>query len=405
MTSEAVATGTHVLRQMNVAHVLKQLRAAPEGSARVSDLVTATGLSRPAVSRALVALKDLEIIESVGAEHKVIGRPAERFRFRAKAGYVLGVDLGAHTTSMLLTDLSGAEVARSRLATPSSSTLLDRVRHLRTDLEDLLSGAGVALEQLWSVGVATPGIVDSANDNVVIAPSVSGWSGVGMAAELHRQLPCPVLVDNDVNLAVRAEHWNAQSSESLLYVHWGERIGTGLIIDGTPYIGSRSAAGEVGYLDVGTPVDQQPPGLRESPDGLGPFERQCGADAVRTLARTTCRPELARRVADGDLHALVEAAEDGDAEALQVFDIIGTRFARGLAALLLILDPAEVVIGGGLAHAGDILSDAVKRHLDPLLLVPYSLRMSDLRDDAVALGAVRLGLELAEELLHHQHQQ
>ncbi|MFE7243712.1 ROK family protein [Streptomyces sp. NPDC057580] len=382
---------------MNAAAVLGALREADDATARVSDLVSATGLSRPAVTRALNALSESTIVEFLSAESAQIGRPAVRVRFRAELGNVAGIDIGPHTVTVMIADLAGSVRAHLRLATPPAMTGPKLGRLLQTTLAELADSAGIPPTGMWAVGVGTPGIVDRDRGKVRLAPSIPGWTGLPMLAGLRSWLGCPVLLENDVNLAVRAEQWRGEASPTLLYVHWGERIGSGLVIDGKPYRGASSAAGELGYLDLTTEIDDERPPA--TPD-LGPFERLAGAAELRAMAIRDGGDELSRRLAaDDDLRPLFEAARAGDRAALAIVDRVAARFARGLAASLLLLDPGHVVIGGGLAHGGDVLLAAVRRHLKPLTLVPCDLRFSSLRENAVALGAVRIALDGAEDRL------
>lgn len=393
--SEFAATGPHVLRRMNATAVLGALRACPEGSARVADLMAATGLSRPAVTRALGLLADAGIVEFFEGDDTRIGRPAVRARFHAGLGHVAGIDVGPHKILVMIADLSGEIRAQRKVSGPPTPNGPELARMLRTTLVEAAEEAGVAPEDLWAVGVGTPGIVDHERGEVLIAPSIPGWAGVSLLAELRDWLGCPVHIDNDVNLAVVAERWRGETSDNLLFVQWGERIGSGIVIDGKPYRGANSASGELGFLDLVTPVDEEPPQVA---DGLGPFERLVGAQAILGLARDRC-PGLRNALGAGDIAPLFTAAEAGDADAAAVVDTVAARFARGLAAQLLVLDPGLVVVGGGVSRAGTVLFDAVRRHLRRLLLVPVELRASALREHGVALGAVRMALDGAERRL------
>ncbi|GAA1976153.1 ROK family transcriptional regulator [Catenulispora subtropica] len=397
MTAEAAATGPHVLRRINVAGVLQALRDSPDLTARVSDLTAATGLSRPAVTRALAHLADAGLVASLGVEPHQAGRPAVRVRFRAEAGHVAGIDIGPHTMALVIADLAGAPQAERRVPIAPAPTGPDLVRILRTELADLAGGAGVPASGLWAVAVGTPGVVDHGRGEVVLAPSIPGWTGLPMLAGLREWLDCPVLLDNDVNLAVLAEQRTGDAAPTLLYVHWGERIGTGLVIDGRPHRGAGSAAGELGFVDLATPIDRTP---EPAADGLGAFERLAGAEAIRRLAVESCDASLAAALrSDPDLRPLFQAAADGDPAAPPVVETAAARFARGLAVHLLLVDPGVVVVGGGLAHGGDLLLDAVRRHLEPLVLAPFEMRISGLQENAVVTGAVWMALDHAEKRL------
>lgn len=397
MSTGSAATGPHVLRRINATAVLNALRDAEGHTATVSDLVVATGLSRPAVTRALTALAEAGIAEFSGTTEHHIGRPAQRARFRAELGHVAGIDIGPHKVLVMVADLAGTVLAQHQAVTPAGHTGDGMVRLLRTALTDVAAEAGITPTDLWSVAVGTPGIVDHERGEVVLAPSIPGWSSLPVIAELRDWLGCPVAIENDVNLAVVAERWRGDDGDNLLFVQWGERIGTGMVIDDKPYRGASSAAGELGFIDLVTDLDDEP---KPPTDGLGAFERLVGAGEILRLGMARCDQPLRDRLAETrDIAVLFEAAAAGDEAAVSVVDTIATRFARGLAVQLLIMDPRCVIVGGGVSRAGDVLFDAVRKRLGRQLLVPADLRVSALGVNNVALGAVRMALDAVEERL------
>lgn len=397
VSSGSAATGPHVLRRINATAVLNALRDARGHTATVSDLVVATGLSRPAVTRALTTLAEAGIAEYAGTTEHQIGRPAQRARFRAELGHVAGIDIGPHRVLVMIADLAGTVLAQRRATTPADPTGPHLAALLRTTLVRAAAEAGLAPTDLWSVAVGTPGIVDHDRREVVLAPSIPGWSSLPVIAELHDWLGCPVGLENDVNLAVLAERWRGEAGDNLLFVQWGERIGTGMVIDDKPYRGASSAAGELGFIDLVTDLDDEP---QPPADGLGAFERLVGAGEIRRLGAQRCDSPLRDRLAaSDDIAPLFDAAVAGDPAALSVVDTIATRFARGLAVQLLIMDPQRVVVGGSVSRAGDVLFDAVRRRLGRQVLVPVDLLVSALGAGNVALGAVRMALDQVEQRL------
>lgn len=403
---KSAATGPHVMRRMNVGAVLTALRSVEGGTARVADLAALTGLSRPAVTRALTELKDCGLVEftSAGGTQQ-LGRPAQQARFLAESGYVAGIDIGPHSVLVMIADLSGEVLASHRSAVHPGTAGPALFALVRSALTAAADAAAVPLSRLWAVSTGTPGIVDRKRGEVLLAPSIRGWAGLPAVALLRDWLRCPVSIDNDVNLAVLAERLRGTGeapgdggvpatdtgSDCLVLVHWGRRIGTGIVIDGRPYRGNSAAAGELGFIDLA--CGPAVPGGSRPADGMGPFEQLVGADAIHRLALEAGAPVGEAQ----DIAPLFAAARAGDATAVAVVETVAARFARGLAALLLVLDPGRVVIGGGVSRAGDVLLRPVRRHLESHTLVPVNVEASALGERAVALGAVRHALELAEE--------
>jgi predicted NBD/HSP70 family sugar kinase len=397
------ARGPHVLRQINFGAVLRAVRE--HSPARVADLMQATGLSRPAVTRAVAELRDAGLVADVDETAQVsMGRPAQWIRFRAEVGHVVGVDVGSHKVVAMVADLAGNVVASRQVTIGDGATGARLLQPVRDTISEALAKAGLVGHDVWAVVVGTPGIVDERSSEVLLAPGIPGLAHLPVLAELRKLTEAPVLVENDINLAVLGERWcgAAVGSDSLVFVHWGVRIGAGIVIDGKPYRGANGAAGELGFADVFSPPDAPDPvpevgaatgGVSEQ----GSFERLVGTQAIAELA------EAGRAVApdaDSDpVAALFVAAAEGDKAALAVVDRIATRFARGLANLLLVIDPSEVIIGGGLSRAGETLLAAIERHLRPRILTSPRLVLSDLGGDAVALGAVRRALDHVEARL------
>ncbi|MFB6963298.1 ROK family protein [Streptomyces sp. NPDC056309] len=409
MTTSHGATGPHVLRQINERAVLDRLRAA--GALRLSDLAQATGLSRPAVSRAISSLREAGWVEDTDEPERGRGRPAQRVRFRAERGHVLGIDAGPHKVRVLVADLAGRAVADHRIENTSGRwAAVDVLAAITRCSDEALARALLRRSDVWSIGVGTPGIVDEPSGTVRLAPSIRGWAGLPVGQELRDRFDCPVHVDNEANLSALAERWTgvARESRNMVFVQWGARIGLGILIGGKVHPGSASGAGELGFADLIAPLDTDddlPPAPAEPGDGMGAFERLVGASAILDIAVDEARrsgdeafrlalttPDQPRNAA-----AFFTAAARGDNEAaVRTLERVAARFARGIAVAALVLDPDLIVIGGGVSRCGAPLLDAVERHLRPRLLTTPRLEMSALGDSSVAIGGIRRALDEVE---------
>jgi predicted NBD/HSP70 family sugar kinase len=395
--------GPPLLRQINSAHVLAVLRRS--GPLSLSALATQTGLSRPTIGQVVDQLHAAGLLadaEPDGAGLARTGRPARLVRFRAEAGYVLGIDIGRHKVGVMVADLAGHVVARNRRANSSANSSTDILSALRRAAREALAEAGIGRDGVASVAAGTPGLVDRARGAVVMAPGLPGWE-IDLARELRRSFRCPVLVENDANLAALAErrYGLARDAHTVVFILWGERVGAGILIGDQLLRGAANAAGEIGFLSLDAGTTAEPDTL-----GRGPFERLVVADAIIEAAREAASRhggELAGLLAAApdrfDAEAVFAAAAHGDPTAVRVVHTIAARFARGLAPVLLVLDPDLVVIGAGLSRAGDALLAEIEACVLPLALVPPKLGLSRLGDEAVTLGAVELALADAQRRL------
>jgi predicted NBD/HSP70 family sugar kinase len=273
--------------------------------------------------------------------------------------------------------------------------LLDQVEEAATAA---LEAAGVTT--LKAVGVGTPGVVDPASGRVSLAPQLPGWEGIELGARLQPVFDCPVLVDNEVRLSLLAERWRgaARDVDDAFLVQIGVGIGGGALVGGEVYRGAGGAAGEIGYLPL---FDEEQPS-----NGLGPFEHAAGATAFGRLARQAAakRQTMLLELAGGnpdaiDPETVFAAAAVGDEVAIEVLDGIFDRLARGIAAAIVVLNPSTVIVGGGISRAGERLREPLERRIRALVPVAPGVMLSQLGDEAVALGGVQLALHQLEQTL------
>ncbi|NDU71914.1 ROK family protein [Actinomadura sp. DSM 109109] len=358
-----------VLRRLNSAATLRALREG--GEATLSELARRVGVSRPTTEGVLGELIERGLAaEDAPRPGGGLGRPARRYRFRAEAGHALGVDVDAHRVRLLVADLAGEVVGGHRAALPGGAGPEARIAAVRAAVRACLAGAGVARRSLRAVAAGTPGVVgpDGAVTSCTVVP---GWEGVQLARELGRSFPCPVLVENDANLAAVAERWRgaARDADDVVCVHAALHTGIGAIIGGRLHRGRWGAAGEIGMLEE--------LGLRDTTASLVP---DAGPGPLF---------EEAERV--------LEAAGRGSAGERERVERLAARMARGVAAMALALDPEMIVVGGPLAGAGAPLVAALRERVAPLCLSPVRIEGSALGDESVALGAVRLALDRIDE--------
>ncbi|WP_037856570.1 ROK family transcriptional regulator [Streptomyces sp. NRRL S-340] len=364
-----------LLRRINSAVVLHALRAAD--CATLTEITRLTGLSRPTVEGVVEDLVEAGLVAEKAAEEGAArrqGRPARRYRFRAEAGHLLGLEIGAHRVAALLSDLDGRVLGAQAKEVGEAADADERLERLRTAVAELLRRAGVPRSSLRAVGVGTPGIVE-AGGVVRLGTALPGWTGLNLGERLGRSFRCPVLVENDANAAALAEHWKgaATASDDVVFVLAGLSPGAGSLIGGRLHRGFGGAAGEIGALHL-LGRDVTPETLLSTTDQpLHPLDEQAVA-GVFALAR------------------------EGDQRALAAVDRFIQRLVHDVAALVLALDPELVVVGGWAAGLDGVL-EPLRRELARYCLRTPQVTLSVLGEAAVTTGALRLALDHVEEEL------
>ena len=395
-----------LLRRINAGVLLDMLRTCDEMS--VSELAARTDLSRPTVDAAVVELVRLGLAEESAngrddAPPARRGRPARRFRFRADAGYVLGVDIGEEDVHVAVTNLNGEIVAERVRPVGVDFSRRRRLQAVRTTARTALAAAGVAAANLQVVVAGSPGIVDPRSGRVTFCRAMPEWSDFDLGAHLRQVFDCPVVVENDANLAAVGEAWRgvAHRCSNVVFFLLGTRIGAGLLVDGGLVRGHGGGAGELGFLDLWEDT-------RTTSGELAAASAEVVADLVGWGDRRPHRASLRRRDDQESLswgvetRPVIEAALAGDRQARAALERFVAGAGYALVTMSLLLSPELIVIGGGTA-ADEVLIEPLRRLLDRLLgsrvATPPRLEASTLGARSVVLGAVRHALERVEARL------
>ncbi len=401
MVSELEGGSTAVLRRANLRLVLRTVR--DRGPLSRSDLRRHTGLSRPTLDEVVGQLLSLQLLYERPATDAELAsrRPGPRPRylsFNSDSGRLIAVDIGAEKILVVATDLDGHVVARlrSQVTGLDREAILSEVRRLLAEASNKCRTQG---RPLRAVVVGTPGVIDPLTGSVSLVPHIAGWEGVILRDEVLGGYECPTAVENEMHLAVLGERWlgAAQGCDDVVYIGIGIGVSAGIIIGGGLHRGAFGAAGEIGYLDFGFRDDE--PGR----DGSGRLEWSAGARAFLGEAQRAGPASPRRGDPEQGPVAVFRAAAAGDPAALSLIDQVAAVLGRGVAALSLTLNPALIVLGGGLSQAGEALRGPVERHLGRLLpMPPPPLKVSTLGEQASVLGGVYRARELANEIMDQE---
>ena len=374
------------------ARILAQLR--DEGALSKAQLADRLHVSRTTIAAEVARLAELGLAQEAGPAASRGGRRSTLVDLSPDIRFV-GISIGATGMSVGVTD-GRLTVLATRHRTSDIrqgpevvlATALELVREVMAE---------VGVDQVMGAGIGVPGPVDFNRGVSVSPPIMPGWDGYPVRDAVSRELGCPVVLDNDVNvLAVGEQHAGvAKGAQDFLFVKIGTGIGCGIVIDGELYRGVNGCAGDIGHIrveDFGPTCACGNTGCLEAFSGGAALAR----DAA-TAARSGRSPALAALLSDkGELSAadVGIAVSQGDAQAVQLIRESGRHIGQVLAGLVSFFNPGLIVIGGrvtGLGHAllAEIRGVTYRRSL-PLATGNLPIVLSELGDEGGVIGAARM---------------
>ena len=377
--------GVHALvRRTHEQRVLAVLRQG--GPLSRAEIAARVGLSRTTLSEitsSLIARRAVVVVDTDGDRRTGSGRPAELLALDPASGQFMGVDFGHVRVNVAVADASHEVIAAGTAPYTAEHSWAERTQLAFDLIERLAAEQGVHYDSLEGIGIGVPGPYSTGP--AADGAGASGWgrsdiSEVVEAAFVQR-FGARVLVDNNTRFAALAEAIadDADAPRDLVYVRLSDGVGGGLVVDGRLVTGATGVAGELGHVPVvpsGAPCRCGKRGCLETVAAVPPVLAACraGGAAVTTLAELTA------------------ALEAGDPVVEEVVRDAGAALGRVLAAVVMTVNPAQVVIGGPLLRAAPGLlrqvADTITGEASTVAGAAPEVRAAALGDDDGVQGAI-----------------
>jgi predicted NBD/HSP70 family sugar kinase len=367
------------LHQANVARVLRAVRTG--GALTQAEISRGTGLSAATVSN---------IVRELAADGTVVvsttssgGRRARSVALSPLAGVLVGLDFGHSHLRVAIGDLSRQILAEDAVPIDVDSSAEQCFDEAERKLDELLARAGADRSKVIGVGLGVPGPIDADTGEIGSSALLPGWVGVRPGPALSDRLGLPVHPDNDANLGALGELvWGAgRGHPDLVYLKLSTGVGAGLVIGGRIFRGSGGTAGEIGHITL---------------DESGPVCRCGNRGCLETHANSKYLLGLLAPSHGEDLTVpqAVALAQRGDPGCRRVIADIGRHVGVGVANLCNLINPRQVLLGGDLAAAGELLTvplyESVSRYAIPSAARQLSVTPGTLGDRAEVLGCLAL---------------
>ena len=271
---------------------------------------------------------------------------------------IVGLDVGGTNIKAAL--VSGRTVARRiKIASLASSGVDYSIPQIKAAIAPLRKEAS-------AIGIGIAGIIDSKKGIVKFSPNLKDWDNIPLGEVLRREYRMPVRILNDVN-AICLGEWKygiAQGYNNVFLFTLGTGVGGAVICDGKLLFGAHGFAGEFGHTTI------NPTGPKCMCGQNGHLERYAGAKYIVERARRKMKKQRSilteHRVLTPEI--IAEAASKGDRVAREVFAEVSYYLGIGVANIIALFDPNIVVISGGIARAGRVLFDPLRKNVRQLVL-------------------------------------
>ena len=286
---------------------------------------------------------------------------AEKIRY-------IGIDLGGTNIKAALVNTETGEIsAVNSIPTNAREGHDSVIAQMAKVVDQIVTQSGFEKSDIGGIGVGLPGSIDIEKGTTVFLTNLPGhWIDVPVRDQLSKWTGLPVALINDARAMTLGEwRFGAGRGVDIACLTLGTGIGGGLVINGRLHLGPTGSAGELGHLSVDVNGPQCGCGNR------GCIEAFASGPAISAMGMKAVVQGQETRIADlagGDLNRITpelicEAAQAGDRIAKQIYEFAGMIIGAGVANIILAVSPRRIVIGGGVAAAGDLILEPIRRSI------------------------------------------
>ncbi|MGX6429683.1 ROK family glucokinase [Levilactobacillus yonginensis] len=313
---------------------------------------------------------------------------------------LIGIDLGGTTTKMAFLSTNGDILAKWSIPTDIKDEGSHIVPNIIDSINQHITNSEFSKDDFLGIGMGTPGSVDIENGTVIGAFNLNWKKRQQVRDQIQAGIGLQFILDNDANVASLGEYWKGagEKDKDVVFVTLGTGVGGGVIAGGHLLHGINGGAGELGHVTV------QPNGYLCTCGKRGCLEQYASAtgvvhvaaDMAKDFMGTSRLKEMEDNQESVTSKMVFYLADNGDILANQVVDRVTFYLGLALANVANILNPANIIIGGGVSNAGNTLLQPTTRYFQenafPAVRDSTKIRLAQLGNDAGVIGAASLAL-------------
>jgi len=319
------------------------------------------------------------------------------------APYFVGVDVGGQTIKAGVVDDAGSALSSISVPTEAYKGQEHGLQQMCQAVRGAVAAAGLKLDDISAIGVATPGTMDIPAGIILDPPNLRPWKNVPVRRHVAETFGKPTAFQNDANAAAFGEYWvgAGKDARSIVLFTLGTGIGCGIIVHDRVLEGEHSHGAEVGHIIV-----EATRGRMCGCGKPGHLEAYASATAVVKRAQEALEHsevpsalrDLLRHGGELTARAVFDAAAGGDSLAQQIVEETAYYLAVGATCMMHTIDPDMIVFGGGMIAAGEAFLERIREHVRSLAFPVPAQRTqicyAKLGNDAGFIGAAACARQL-----------
>lgn len=308
--------------------------------------------------------------------------------------FYIGIDVGGTKTSVGLFDETGGLISKIEFLTNQNNGYQEVFNRIITNIKELINKKHIDKENVKSIGLAIPGLVNSKNGTLTKASNFPGWENLNIASMVNSSININTYVEHDASVMTLAEklYGYGRGKDNFICITIGTGIGLGLFLNGRIYRGSNGMAGELSHICI------EPEGTMCKCGNYGCLETVASGVAMEKIARKKINEgshsslKLLNAITGKDI---CEASIKDDNFSKKIIQRVGNILGIVILNLITILDPSIVILSGGLVDNEDLLLNIIKSEVEKRPYIQGSrinrIVRSNLGGDAVLIGAMEFG--------------
>lgn len=307
--------------------------------------------------------------------------------------YRVGVDIGGTNIAAAIVNEEGKILYKRSNPTNADRRPNGILDVIISTIKELMENTELSRE-VKGIGIGVPGVCNIEKGIVEFAPNLF-WNDVKIVEIMEKKFSLPTYIDNDANAAALGEAWcgAGKGKKNIVCITLGTGVGSGLILNGEIYHGAKNGAGELGHITV---VEDGP---KCNCGNNGCLEALAAAPAILKAGKEAIVNGKETLLTEIDLESLTtkdifDGAKKGDRVCLDIVNQVANHLGLALANVVNILNPEQIIIGGGVAAAGDILfnplKDIIRKRALKGLFDGLEIVKAQLGNDAGIVGAAAL---------------